>query len=302
MKAVVAICTHNPNPEKLHKVLSSIALNKSQFRVMIIDNASSNRDEWDFQSEFGYSLIIEPHIGNAHARFRALVNCKPDELVIFVDDDNFIAEDYIETALKLSADHPDWGCFGGQQIPSTHLVIPRGRFPLLPYLGIRSLGNAEMEVVATFAWNQLEPIGAGMCISPAVVNAFLNSASANRNYFFLGRSGKRLLSGEDSFIARTSAVINLKWGYSPKLVLTHDIRSSRLNYKYLTRLLFNYGLSDVLLEKAISGHPISIFPRTFREAALAYLYTSTKYRGGWVLGLRHFGQYVGMKQLVQKGA
>jgi glycosyltransferase involved in cell wall biosynthesis len=298
--ALVAVCTHNPNPAKLHKVLTAIKGNAGSHRIVVIDNASTNTLDWDFQFEFDYLLIHESRLGNAYARLCALQEARNNELVIFVDDDNYIDENYIETALEIARIHPDWECFGGRQSPSPLLPINKLNAPFLPYLGIRDMGELELCASASFQWNRLEPIGAGMCIRPRVVESFLRNVENQSSYFSLGRKGERLLSGEDSFIARETAKVKGKWGYSPDLKLVHDIRESRLKYRYLAKLLINYGISDVLLELALLNKISSNYPATALKALGAYFYTLQRHQGGWILGLRHIGQFLEIRSYSKK--
>jgi glycosyltransferase involved in cell wall biosynthesis len=291
--AVVLICTHNPEPSKLHKVLESIRKNSGNFRVVLIDNASTNSAARDFQIEYNYRYINEPRLGNSYARFTALKEVNQNELAIFVDDDNYIQFDYIEKALLLFSQHPDWGCFGGKQIIDPLLRVPRGMKIFMPYIGIRELGPNVLEVSATKYWSALEPIGAGMCISPDVVRYFLENSSFNEEIFFsLGRRGSGLLSGEDSFIARQAAFMNLKWGYSPELVLEHSIKPDRLKFRYFSSLLVAYGRSDVILNRALNIDPPHPYPSNVFMVILQIIFSARRSLFRAILGLRFLGQFL----------
>lgn len=291
-KVVILICTHNPVPEKLYKVLDCIWRNKGDFRVVLIDNASDNSVTRDFQAEFEYTLIYEPRIGNAFARFTALKEVKKNELAIFVDDDNFIDANYVVNALQLFSKHPNWGCFGGRQMIDPVLDVPKSRNIFLPYLGIRDLGSIEKETGATKHWNELEPIGAGMCISPALVDFFIARTNSDQHTFFhLGRKGTGLMSGEDSFIARQAAFLGLDWGYSPELLLIHSIKPTRLKLRYIANLFIGYGRSDVILNKALNVEPPYPYPRSAIMVILQIVYSARKSLLSFITGFRFLGQY-----------
>ena len=291
--AVVLICTHNPEPLKLYKVLDSIRKNSGSFRVVLVDNASDNSAARDFQIEFDFKYVYESRLGNSYARFAALKEVRHNELAIFVDDDNFIGLDYIEKALQLFSQHPDWGCFGGKQIIDPRLRVPKGMKIFLPYVGIRDLGPSVLEMSAIKYWETLEPIGAGMCISPEVVRYFLEKLSSNEELFFsLGRKGSGLLSGEDSFIARQAAFIGLKWGYSPELVLEHSIKQDRLTFGYLSVLLTSYGRSDVILNNALNVDPRHPYPNSIFMVIIQIIYSLRKSLFGVILGFRFLGQFL----------
>lgn len=249
---LVAICSRNPRINVLTEVLNALATQTFRdFRTIIVNNGDDESKFRELLSFHNFSIINEPRLGNSYARFTALGNCKED-LMIFVDDDNILSESYVENARDLYLRHPNWGVFGGQQIHSDDLVVPRRKKRFLPYLAIRSLGELEITSPASLEWASIEPVGAGMCLNKKVVDEFLKS-NRIEDYFKLGRSGKKLLSGEDSFIARHSYFCGMDYGYSPNLVLVHKIKPERLKSTYLFKLLFNYGRSDVRLNKALTS-------------------------------------------------
>jgi glycosyltransferase involved in cell wall biosynthesis len=297
-RALLVVCTHNPNPPRLWKVLNGIRSNTAPFRLVVIDNASSNSAEWDFQSEFRYELIIEPRLGNAYARKVALNILQDDELLIFIDDDNIIPSNFVLHALMLIGSNPHWGCYGGRSKKDEGLKVPFGFKIFLPFLGIRDLGNENLEVRSSKSWNIVEPIGAGMCLHPKLVTLIRSHLDVDSNaYFSLGRKGGSLVSGEDSFFARMASELNMFWGYSPSLEFIHDINPSRLKLKYLVNLLFSYGVSDVRLDSALSVDPISPYPQNAFSALYRFCFSPRKGAFGLILGLRHFGQFVESKRI-----
>ena len=298
--ALVAICTHNPELDKLDKVLSSIFSNVVPKRVLIVDNASTNGIPFKLAKKFKTEYVLENRLGNSFARHKAIEFAKSNELLIFVDDDNYISDTYIETALRLSHMHPDWGAFGGKQLPIENLHVKRKFRSLLPYVGIRSLGNEKKDSMATPFWSELEPIGAGMCISPDLIDKLKSLLENNFSYYSLGRKGAGLLSGEDSFIARTAHLYSLKWGYSPELQLTHDIKAKRLTTKYMIQLMHSYGLSDVSLDTAIGNFDHFPYPSSFWKALQSWFYTTVSHKSGWIIGFRHLGQYRALKSFQSK--
>jgi glycosyltransferase involved in cell wall biosynthesis len=291
-KALIVVCTHNPNPMKIYRVLEAIRANSANFRIVVIDNASNNRSAWDFSYKFDYEIVLEDRLGNSFARYRALNLVKDDELLIFVDDDNQISVNYIETAIGLLMDNPEWGCFGGMQLLPSDFIVPKGFEIFLPYVGVRSLGETKLEADIEKTWNRVEPIGAGMCISPVAVRHIRTRLERDKEiYFSLGRKGKKLLSGEDSFLARSLNNSGTKFGYSSNLKLIHDIDPSRLTLKYVSKLMFGYGVSDVVLDKALNATPKYPYPSSFFGVLMHLFYSSIQHKYGVILGLRHLGQF-----------
>lgn len=299
-KVAIAICTHNPILEKLEKVVLSILNNSIHGRILIIDNASTNSVPSMIAQKYQLNEIMEPRLGNAYARFTAIQNVEEAELLIFVDDDNYLDCHYIEEALKLANENSVWGAFGGKQLQNITLDVEKFFKPLLPYVAIRDLGPRVLEVDATLNWSEIEPVGAGMCLNPRLVHYLKTYLTSNDHYFLLGRKGSATLSGEDSFIARSAYFLGMKWGYSPKLELVHDINQDRLSMKYMARLLYSYGISDIHLDNALGNSEHYPYPTSLYAALKRWFYTTIKYQGGWIIGLRHFGQRQGFKHLSLK--
>jgi glycosyltransferase involved in cell wall biosynthesis len=299
-KVLVVICTHNPKIEKLRGVIECLNSNNSNlFRFLIIDNASDNSREIKALCN-SESYLFEAIKGNSFARKLALEQLQENELLIFVDDDNYIGPNYIEVALVTARQHPDWGCFGGNSYASHELRIAKWKLSLLPYLAITNKGSEKLDEVATLSWSSLEPVGAGMCLRFEVRESFLNTLKSSNVYFQLGRSGKNLLSGEDSYIARMTHFRRMKYGFNPNLRLIHDIKPERIGSIYLAKLLYSYGKSDVILDQALSIKPSYPYPPNLIEAVGRYFYYLRKGRAGAILGLRQLGQYVASWQIKKK--
>jgi glycosyltransferase involved in cell wall biosynthesis len=264
----------------------------NNFEILLVNNGGDALPLKVFQEKFDFTLVSEERIGNSWARYTAMKLCKAD-LLIFVDDDNILSHDYVEQAMKLAEMYPDWGAFGGRQTPSKDLKITKSKKFMLPYLAIRDLGLETLSQKAERYWTYIEPVGAGMCLTKKVVEIFLSSPNLE-HYFKLGRRGRKLLSGEDSFIARQSSLIGLSYGYSPHLVLEHRILQSRLKLSYLSRLMFGYGQSDIALSRSL-GLSNSDYPYKAKDALSLFAYNCIKSRYGFLLGLRGIGQYWGLR-------
>ena len=302
-KAVVVVCTHNPNPIKLQAALSAISSNQGNFRMVLIDNASTNTEKWKFLLKTSDEYVIEPQLGNSFARFRALNLAKPGELLIFVDDDNYIDLDYISRAIEIANTYPTWGVFGGNQTKLDTLAVPGLLRNLLPFVGIKNLGPNTKYEPALLNWSSLEPIGAGMCIRPEVVilaRTNIRESARGLNYFSLGRKGKRLLSGEDSYIARQAYFGNFDWGYSPELNLKHDIDQKRLSIRYFIRLFFGYGRTEVMLSLILKVSKEYALPIGFIGALESYLGSFLFKKNGPFFPILHFGMYFELRRQMKK--
>jgi GT2 family glycosyltransferase len=215
----------------------------------------------------GFRLVTEAADGLSHAR-RAGIAAASGELLVFVDDDNFLAPDYLAKAVEIARTEPRVGLFGGISEVELESPIAKWKRPVLPYLGIRDHGPDPITRYADH-WGEWEPIGAGMCarreVAEKFVEMFENSVHARQ----LGRRGTALLSGEDSLFARAAHRVGYASSYQPALRLTHFIKKSRLKAGYLAKLLEGHGRSYVLLNRAL-GKPTE--PLKVRTAVLRLAY------------------------------
>jgi len=272
----VCICTHNPRRDVFQLALAALGrqtLSKDAYRVWVIDNASTPPlTEQDLQplSDAGvsYVLQLEPQLGTVYARLRAAKETQ-GELVVFVDDDNELPINYLETAVAIATHHPEIGCFGGKLLAATEL--PQWIQPLQQFLAIVDKGE---EVISNCAdhWGLWEPPTAGAVVRRAVLDRFIYQMETVPASGKIGCKGtKEILRGEDSLMMRGAYRLGLQCSYQPQLTLTHHIDLSRVKFSYMVKLLFGYGRSFVILERAL-GRPLRPVPfvtmvqRTFRNA------------------------------------
>ncbi len=257
----VCICTHNPRLEIFTLILTAIAnqtLSKDNYQVWVIDNAShppiGDRELTPLaQSGITYHLLQEPRLGNMYAR-QVAAKVIPGESLVFVDDDNELSLNYLEIAVEILAKHPEIGYFGGKLLSGIKVAYPEWMEPALPYIGIKDAGDQEISqrLEGNYYWGNWEPPGAGSVVRKNVLQKYFETLEKLPQNLVLGRQGiKGLLSCEDSLIAKCSYDLGLQCSYQPKLKLIHHIKPERLQFNYFFKLLFNYGRSYVLLNRAI---------------------------------------------------
>ena len=114
----VIICTHNPRLDYLRRVLAALqnqTLSSGEWELVMVDNASHTplSGTIDLSWHPQGRVVREENLGLAHARLRGIKETRSD-LIIFVDDDNVVASDYLERALGIGADCPFLGRMGRQ--------------------------------------------------------------------------------------------------------------------------------------------------------------------------------------------
>src|SRR5258708_33700026 len=143
MKLSVIICTHSPRLEYLSRTLEALRSQTaphSHWELLLIDNCSdealASRIDLSWHPEGRH--IREEELGLTPARLRGIAEAKGD-LIVFVDDDNVLRHDYLETASRISATHPYLGAFGGSIEAEFEIEPDRRVQSLLGSLAIRPI-------------------------------------------------------------------------------------------------------------------------------------------------------------------
>jgi glycosyltransferase involved in cell wall biosynthesis len=259
MVLTICICTHNPRTELLYgKVLPALRRQTVAGRglsLLIVDNASEPPiDAAACQEAAGpdinVQVILELQLGNVHARARLIAETSTP-WILFVDDDLELSPHYVENGLRIIAENPEIGCFGGKLILPDYLKPAPWVRPLLPFLAIRDYGDEPITRCAD-EWGPWEPPTAGGFVCRRVLLRYLNRIRIDANTHVLGRKGRRsLLSGEDSLMMRGAFEEGLASSYQPSLWSRHHLDDRRFGLRYLMRLMYGYGRSAVVLDRLL---------------------------------------------------
>jgi glycosyltransferase involved in cell wall biosynthesis len=252
----VVICSRNPRPDYLRRVLDALCrqtLPTSAWELVVVDNgsAASLTQEVDLRWHPLGRHVREDRVGLINARLRGLSEAR-GEWVVFVDDDNVLAEDYLERAAALAARNPGLGALGAGRLEGEFEAPP----PIwlgsrLHMIGVRSV-EAPISAHDPATHANL-PFGAGLIVSRPVATAYSALVTKLGVLDVVGRSGDRLYSGDDDLFAWAAAELGLGFGIFPDLRLTHLIRADRLKPSHLIRLLHDHAFSHSVLRHLLSG-------------------------------------------------
>lgn len=253
----VILCTHNPRLDYLGRTLDSLrkqTLPIADWDLLIIDNNSSTpvSSQADLAWHPKGRILNESTQGQIHARIRGLRETD-GELVVFVDDDNVLAENYLERALQLGREHPMMGTWGGSVTAEYETPPPPTVAPYTGGLAVLKLSQAYWANVPGVM--ESTPFGVGMCVRRTVADAYLQRAAENPILKRLGRSGNALGAGDDTDLAWTATVLGLGYGRFPELEAVHLISSRRLTEDYMASLYAGFSASGVILSHLWPGYP-----------------------------------------------
>lgn len=253
----VIICTHNPRVDYLARTLEGLRLQSfpaDQWELIVVDNASAEpvAAGIDLSWHPHGRCVVEPSLGLTHARVRGSLETTAP-IIVFVDDDNVLATDYLEKALEIGAKYPFLGAWGGSIVGVYEMPPPDYVLRYSHMLAIRNVprdywSNTREDFHAV-------PCGAGMCIRREVVDAWLQDLATRPDGLNLDRVGSRLGSCGDSHLALMSGQLGLGTGVFTRLSLQHLIPAERMTPDYLIRIAAGLVYSGNLMRHVL-GQPL----------------------------------------------
>jgi glycosyltransferase involved in cell wall biosynthesis len=276
LDASVIICTHNPRSDYFTRVLERLrdqTLPLNKWELLIVDNASQVplASSCDISWHTTARHIFEHELGVAYARRRGIQEASGD-LIIFVDDDNVLDENYLAEAIKIGQEWPSLGAWGSGCIRGDFEVEPPESFrSWLPVREVTAPRWSNLAGSHLFGESPEEaiPWGAGLCVRMEVAIAYCQ---------FSNESSLQMISrGEDTEIAFVCCSRGLGVGIFPELKITHVIPQRRVGKDYIVRFAEWTTISNTLLrykwQHIIPRSPLSI------KSLLSVLKTILLYRG-----------------------
>jgi glycosyltransferase involved in cell wall biosynthesis len=232
------ICTHNPRADVIGRCIAALRKQRvepGRAELLVVDNNSAvpldvvQLGLGDFP--YPARLVQEPRLGLTEARRTGLRHARGD-VAVFVDDDNFLGEDYLRVADEVMALHPEWGGLGGRNLPLTDDPLPGWMDDeLLCSLVVRDLGPEPKRFLEDHT-----PYGAGMVVRREPALAILLGT-----FLMSDRIGTKLSSGGDSELCYRLRIQGWPLWYEPRLVLHHYLEPRRLTPAYMERLHAGFG-------------------------------------------------------------
>jgi GT2 family glycosyltransferase len=259
-KASIIICTHNPRPNYLQRVLSALrdqTLSTAHWELLLIDNASEVplAPQWDLSWHPNARHIVENELGVAVTRRRGMLEASTD-LLIFVDDDNVLDRNYLLEAVRIKHEWPQLGVWGsGAIVPEFEVAPQPDAAKLLPYLALREMTKPQWSNVFPLRCRQFRatPWGAGMCLRSHVAAAYRQWCEKSVIDIASRRGKSVLLAGEDIEMCYVACEQGDGMGTFPQLRLIHLIPKERVTVKYLLKVFEGTVMSNLLLEYKWAG-------------------------------------------------
>jgi len=254
----VVICSCDPRIDYLQRTLEGLrlqTLSVDQWELLVVDNASAIpiASRIDLSWHPRARCVEESTPGLTRARLRGIGETS-SPLIIFVDDDNVLAPDYLASALEIDRTHSFLGAWGGSV--RGIFEIPPPNF-CLRYAHMLAIREVERDSWSNTIENfDSSPCGAGQCVRRAVAEAWMAEVQTAPTSLQLGRIGGQLGACEDGHLALSSVKLGLGTGIFRRLSLDHLIPKQRLTIEYFTRLAAGHAYSYNLMRNLLGLPPL----------------------------------------------
>jgi len=260
------ICCHN-SASRLPETLRHLAAQKVgaglEWDVLIVDNASTDdtaaaaKAAWNGPADVPFQVLHEAKPGLTNARLCAFAHAR-HEVISFIDDDNWVCDNWVQTVAEIFAQHPEVAISGGTNLATADTPIPAWFEEHKRFYAVTHGDFPEGVLQGT---GRMLP-GAGLSLRKSAVNDLLNKGFS---FTLAGRAGKAMSAGEDQELGLALQLAGWKVWYSPRIQLQHFMPAGRLTWNYLKRMLRGIGESSVLIDPYLftfeqrTGHPISAY-------------------------------------------
>jgi glycosyltransferase involved in cell wall biosynthesis len=214
--------------------------------VILVDNGSTDDTAqramacWPPACPIPLHIVYEPRLGLSYARERGLSEARY-ELVSFVDDDNWVSPQWVETAAKVMSEHPRAGACGGfarevcEVDPPWWFEAFKTRFAVGP----DRTQPADVTELPSGLW------GAGLTIRKS---AWLEVRRRGFDFLLPGRQGAELTEGEDTELCYALRLAGWRLQFDPRLKMHHFLPKERVQWSHLRARHRAGGISSVGLD------------------------------------------------------
>lgn len=238
------IATYN-RAEQLMVTLDSVArqtLSADRWECIVVDNNSKDDTRQRVEAfaaehpQLNIVYHLEPNQGLSYARNAGIAKAQGD-IIAFVDDDERIVPEFVESYVELFDNKADAMSAGGKIVAEYPTGCPEwmSHYTEQPIANPMDFGSE----VKLFPKHRI-PGGGNMAMRRSV---FEEVGVFNPN---LGRTGGRLIGGEESELFERMAERGMACYYVPRAVMYHIIPESKLQPDYFERLSYNTGISQRL--------------------------------------------------------
>lgn len=253
------------------------------WEVLLIDNGSTDgtiqvaKELWNTDVPATLRIEREPTRGLSKARSAGLRAARHD-FVSFIDDDNWVAPDWVQTVWRTLTEHPDAGACGSCNDVVCEVPPPPWFERHRRHYAVGSQGDATGDVTWTrgYLW------GAGLSLRRQAWRQLVDAGFQN---VLQDRRGTALASGGDSELCAALRLAGWRLWYEPHLRLQHFLPAPRLTWPYLRALHRGFGAASI----ALRPYALAALPPPDAEGERGPDYTWRGMASARIRGLRRYG-------------
>lgn len=241
----VIVCCYNSEKlltNTLNHLINQKLAQAFGYEIIIVNNNSSDNTVITANAilssspiPIDFSIINESNPGLAHARKTGVQKAK-FTYVLFCDDDNWLAPDYIGLAYNTMEADAKLAAVGGLGTPVFETSKPEW-FDTYAFAYATGTQEGNLSIHLLF--------GAGIVIRKQIL---IDLFKVNFESILTGRIKGKLQSGDDAEYTILFKILGYKLNYLPELSFNHFLTKERLEYSYLKRIFNGFGNSAPLLD------------------------------------------------------
>lgn len=240
-KISAIICTHNREQYLGAAIDSLLKQDFTDFEIIVVDNASSDRTQEIVQARQEVKYIYEPEIGLSVARNTGARESH-GEILAYLDDDAVASPQWLRVLYEAYQNNEKLAIAGGK----VTLIWPENITPpdwisvnLSGNLGFYDLGDRVVYIEQP----GLTPRG----LNYSIRRTFLEQIGGfNIN---LGRVGKNLLSNEELHMTEIALKKGWQVAYLPDALVAHNVAPERLKTQWFLSRGWWQGISECYREQ-----------------------------------------------------
>ncbi len=187
------------------------------------------------------AIVEEPTPGVGHARRRGFSEAKYS-YISFIDDDNIISNNWVNTIYDLFRRNPEVGIFGSS---NEALILDSSEPAWFDKVKGAYACDAQGSDLEELTITRKYVYGAGMCVRGEILAEVYD---IKLPFYLSGRRGRKLLSGDDSELGMRAILLGYKMYCSDKLKLKHIIPNKRLTWSYFRKMSEGHSRSSIVLQ------------------------------------------------------